>query len=298
MLKIFDNSNDFFNNLVKTNTENPSWISNKNKNSIPISNKYYLNILDEKNLDVKNFYDYIDDSTRSLKYPFKIEKNIDYSFMIEIEQIYKIDIEQSNLKKISNDLDIFFDIVNESNGEIILILDIFYLINNFIDSKQIYSNHLVDFILWKLKKKLSCIYILDCNLIIKNHKNMLFVQLESCLINFDKFKYNLNYDFSVYKNINDDLIKNVYWNLLYFEMGKSIEKSINKNTDENTNKIKSPYDSTYFDLVTINGNKCFLGKVNLIDVIDNNLLDLNSNQNYGIIIDPSDRINIIFADIN
>ena len=72
--------------------------------------------------------------------------------MIEYEQFYQIDLENSNLKEISDNLDNFFQIVKESEGEIFFAIDINYLIDNFINSKKMYPNHLVDFILWKLKK--------------------------------------------------------------------------------------------------------------------------------------------------
>lgn len=283
MFKVFNKIDNLFNNIIKINTDNPLWANNRKKDSIPISNKYFLTIFDDNNTDIKNFFEYINDSTRTLTYPFEIKKNIDYSLMVEQEQFYKIDLENSNLKEISNDLDKFFKITNDSHGEIVFIVDINYLINNFINSKKVFSNHFVDFILWKLKNKISHIYVLDLNSSIKNYKNMLFIQLESCFINFDKSKYNLERNFLVYKNTNDDLLENIYWNLFYPEM----------KITEHIQKIKSPFDESFFNIVIINNNECFLSKINLVNIIDNNLLDINNNEP-KIVIDPTDRINIFY----
>jgi hypothetical protein len=283
MFRVFNNIDNLFNNLVITNNEEPIY-SSKTKESIPISNKYFLTILDNKNDNIKSFFDYINDDTRSLEYPFKKNKNIDYSFMIESEQFYQIDLENSNLKEISDNLDIFFQIVNESDGEIVFVVDINYLIENFINSKKVSPNHLVDFILWKLKNKVTFISVLDTNMLVSKYNNMLFAQLETCFVNFDLSKYNLDQSLLVYKNTEEEIYENVYWNLLYPEM------KITKNKQ----KIKSPYEDkeSEFSIVEINNKECFLAKINLSDIINKNLLNLNNNP--GIIIQPSDRINIFY----
>lgn len=280
MLKIYSKIDKLFNEILKSNAKDPLWVNNKKNNSIPISNKYFLTILDDKNNDIKNFFDYINDDDRILEFPFEKENDIDYSFMIEQEQIYNINIIDSNLKEISINLDDFFSIAKESEGQIIFILDINYIINNFVISKNISPNHLIDFILWKLKNKVSEIYVLDLYLNIKNYKNMLFAQLESCLINHDYLKFNLDNNFVVYKDINDEVFDNVYWNLFYPEM-KILEYIQN---------INSPYDDSNFQIVKINNKECFMTKINVSDIIGKNLLNLNNEP--GIIIDPTDRLNI------
>lgn len=281
MFRVFNNIDNLFNNIVIINNEDPIY-STKTIESIPISNKYFLTILNYKNDDIKSFFDYINDYTRILEYPFKKNKNINYSFMIENEQLYQIDLENSNLKEISNNLDNFFQIVKESEGEIVFVLDINYLIENFINSKKISPNHLIDFILWKLQNKVTYISILDLNMTVKKYNNMLFAQLETCFINCDLSKYNLDQNILVYKDICEEVYENVYWSLLYPEM------KITKNKE----KIISPYDKSEFNIVEINNNECFLGKINLSDVINKNLLNLGNEP--GIIIQPSDRINIFY----
>ena len=287
MFKVFNNIDNLFNNIVITNNIDPIYPTKTNE-SIPISNKYFLTILDSKNEDIKSFFDYIDDNTRTLEYPFKKNKNINYSFMIELEQCYQIDIENSNLKELSYNLDIFFQIVDESEGEIVFVIDINYLIENFINSKKISPNHLIDFILWKLQKKVTYISILDSTTTVTKYNNLLFAQLETCFKKCNLSKYNLDQNLLVYKNISEEVYENVYWSLLYPEM----------KITQNKQKIKSPYENededgkSEFHIVMINNKECFLGKINLSDIINKNLLNLNNDP--GIIIEPSDRINIFF----
>ena len=281
MFKVFYEIDELFNEMIKINNNNPSWANNKKNCSIPISNKYFLTIFDDVNTDIQNFFEYINDNTRTIDYPFKKENNIDYSFMIEQEQFYNIDLTNSTLNEISSNLDSFYQIINESNGDIIFVLDINCLIDNFIISKEkLIPNHLIDFIMCKIKNKVSSVYILDLKTNIKNHQNMLYLQLESCLKNFLNTKYNLEKKIFVYKDVEESAFENIYWNLLYPEIPIS----------ESIQKINSPIGNKIFDIVMINKKKCFICEINLIESINKNLLNLNNEP--GIIIDPTDRLNI------
>jgi hypothetical protein len=281
MFKVFNKINNLFNDIIMINNENPIYQTKTNE-KIPISNKYYISILDNKSNDVNSFFDFINDNTRSLEYPFSKNNNIDYSFMVEPEQFYNINIENSNLKEISNNLDIFFEIVKESEGEIVFVLDINYLIGNFIDSKKTCPNHLIDFIIWKLQKKLTYILVFDLDSNIKKYNNMLFAQLETCFINCDLSKYNMNLILQVYKNIDEEVYENVYWNLLDSEF----------NIKKTEQKVKSPYEKLEFAIGEFNGNKYFLCVVSIADLVGKNLLNLNNDP--GIIIEPPDRIKIYY----
>lgn len=281
MFRVFNKIDNLFNNIIITNNEDPIY-QNKTNEKIPISNKYFLTIFNDEKDDIKSFFDYINDNTRTLKYPFKKNKNIDYSFMVEQEQFYQIDLEKSNLNEISNNLDTFFQIVEESDGEIVFVLDLNYLIDNFVKSKNVAPNHLVDFILWKLKNKVTYILVLDSNMIVKKYNNLLFAQLETCFKNYDLTKYNLDKNILVYKNVDDEVYKNIYWNLLYPET----------KITEHIQKIKSPYEQSEFNIVKINNKECFLSKINLLNIIEKNLLNLHNDP--GIIIEPIDRINIFY----
>lgn len=281
MFRVFNKIDNLFNNIIITNNEDPI-NPTKTIESVPISNKYFLTILDNKKDEIQSFFDYINDNTRTIEYPFKKNKNIDYSFMVEQEQFYQIDLENSNLKEISDNLDDFFQIVKESNGEIVFVLDLNYLIENFVKSKNVAPNHLIDFILWKLKNKVTYILILDINMIVKNYNNLLFAQLETCFINWDLTKYDLNKNILVYKDIEEEVYQNTYWNLLYPEI----------KITEHIQKIKSPYGESEFNIVKINNKECFLSKINIADIVEKNLLNLHNEP--GIIIQPTDRINIFY----
>jgi hypothetical protein len=200
--------------------------------------------------------------------------------MIENVQIYNIDLKNSSLLTVSNNLDEFLSVTKESEAEIILVLDINYLIDFFvITKKNSQPNHLFDLIIWKLKNKLSHILILDNSNIIINLNNMLCTQLEKCLKNKSN---NSNFDkkILVFKDTSESVIENVYWNLFYPEMKIS----------EYIEKIKSPYDDSYFDIVQINDKICYLYEVCFKDIIIKNIMNLNSQP--GILIEPLDRINI------
>lgn len=281
MFRVFNKIDNLFNNIIITNNENPIYQTKTNE-SVPISNKYFLTIFDNNDSEIKTFFNYIDDETRSIEYPFEKNKNIDYSFMVEKEQFYQIDLDNSNLKEISHNLDVFFKIVEESDGEIVFVVDINLLIDNFVKSKNFTPNHLIDFILWKLKNKLTYILVLNSNDTIKKYNNLLFLQLETCFANYDLNKYNLDKNILVYKDIQTEVYENIYWNLLYPEM--SITEYIKK--------IKSPYGDNEFDIVKINNKECFLSKISLLDIVEKNLLNLHNEP--GVIIEPTDRINIFY----
>jgi len=291
MVSIFNNSNDLINSLVKINS---SWvkISDEKLNKLPISCKYFLTLLDLQNdTDINNFFSYITDESRTMDYPFVKDNQIDYSLMLEIEQFYNIEInDNQTIKDISSNIDNFINIVNESNGKIVFVLDISFLLNFMVQMKnQSKPNHLIDMILHKLTNlskitnsnitNVSEIFILDKHNIISNHTNLFYLQLEKCLN-----KPNGNYEkknIVVYKNVNESVIENVYWNIL----DPCVKIS------EHIGKIKSPYDDdTYFNLMVINDEICFVQKISILDCIEKNLFDLNNNP--GIIIDPIDRLNI------
>lgn len=283
MMNIFYTIDDIINNAIKINGENPIWMNNKRKDSIPISNKYYITLFDQSiNKEINEFFNYLSDDTRTLNYPFKKENDIDYTFMIEPEQMYNIDILQSTLLEISNNLDDFFEIVKISTGDVIFILDINCIIDFLVITKnKSQPNHLIDVILWKLNEnKITNILLLDSNNIIKNKSNMFYVQLERCLKNYDLTKYNLDKKITVYRNFNDTVIENIYWNIFYSE-----EKV------EYCDKIKSPIDETYFNIIKIKDKKYLTYELSLSDCINKNLVNLEKDP--GIIIEPLDRFILI-----
>jgi hypothetical protein len=191
----------------------------------------------------------------------------------------------SSLKEISYCLGEFLKVVSESNGEIFFIVDIKFLVDFEIMTRQnSQPNHLIEMILWFLKNKTDGIILLDTNDLVKDNSNMLYIQLEYCLKkSFGSNKYDLDKNILVYRDTDDSVVESVYWNVLFPEI--KISKFIEK--------IKSPYDDTNFDIVQINNKNCFLYKIKLSDCIGKNLLNLENEP--GIIIEPIDRLNIFVS---
>lgn len=290
MFIIVKNYEELFNTIIKINSENPIMIDfnceyNTKSNingKIPISNKYFLSVLSNEIEEVNKFFSYITDDTRS-EYPFNKESGIDYSISIDMEQILNMDILNSSIKEISYNVEEFLKISNESNGNIFFIIDIKFIVEFELMTRQkSQPNHLIEMMLWKLKNKIDGIILIDPNNFIGNNSNMLYLQLESCLKNHNYSKSDkLDNYILVYRDINDSVIETVYWDILFPEI--KISKFIEK--------IKSPYDNTHFDIVQINNKDCFLYKIKLLNCIDKNLLNLENDP--GIIIQPIDRLKIL-----
>ena len=291
MVSIYNNIDDLINSMVKIN----SFLIKTNDcklKKLPISCKYFLTIFDLiDDIEINKFISYITDETRTIEYPFFRDNNIDYSMMLEIEQFYNVDLSgDETIKNISSNIDYFIDVVNQSNGKIIFVLDICFLLNFMVKMKNISkANHLIDMIIYKLSNlskitnsnilNVSEILILDRQNIIKNPENLFYIQLKYFLIK-NITTQNERY-IHVYKDTEETIIKNVYWNVLdpYIKISEYISK------------IKSPFDdNSYFSLVKINDKQYFVKKINVIDCIDKNLFDLDNNP--GIIIDPIDRLYI------
>lgn len=283
MIKVFNKVSELVNSMVKINS---SWIkiTDEKLNKLPISCKYFLTMMNMKDNEIAELFNYLNDETRTLEYPFVKENDIDYSMMIEVEQFYNIDFNNENtIKVISNNIDYFLQIVSESNGKIVFVLDIDYFINFLIKTKNMsIPNHLLDMILFKLSEQntspITDIYILDKNNIVKNDDNLLYLQLKMLMIkNITELEKN-NKDLVIYKNINDKMIDNVYWNVLTPEI----------KITEHICQVQSPINGEYFNLMKIDSDECFVKKISINECIKNNLFYLNNNN--SIIIDPIDRI--------
>lgn len=279
MVSVFSNTSDLINSMIQVNS---SWVKQTDEvlKKLPISCKYFLTMFDmENDMEIGNFFSYMNDETRTMEFPFTTNNKIDFSMMLEIEQFHNIDLNKNlTIKQISNDIDEFIKIVNESRGKIVLSIDIEYLINFIVKmNNESRPNHLIDMILYKLSN-ISEIFILDRSNIIQNHSNLFYLQLNKCM---GKPSNNLEQkNIVVFKSIDESIETNVYWNVLE-------PKKIN----EWIGKIKSPYDSnSYFNLVKINDKECFVKKISIQECLEKNLFELDKNP--GIIIDPIDRFYI------
>ena len=289
MFETIKNYAELFNTIIRINNDNPIFFDfncefNTKSNiqgKIPISNKYFLSILPTDSEEINKFFSWISDGSRE-EYPFDKKSNIDYSLGIEMEQFLNMDILNSSLRELDYCLEEFLKIVAESNGEIYFIIDIKFLMEFEVLTRQkSQPNHLIEMILWVLKNKIDGVILFDSNEIVKNNSNMLYIQFESCIKNFNPIKYNLDKNILVYRNSADTVVESVYWNVLFPEI---------KISEYDSEKIKSPYDNTYFQIVKINGQECFLYKINLLNCINKNLINLENEP--GIIIEPIDRLNI------
>lgn len=281
MIEIFNSVEKLSNSMVKINSSYVKQVSNLKLNKFPISCTYFLTLLDIPNdNEIKDLFAYINDETRTIDYPFVKDNSIDYSLMLEQEQFYNIEL-NNNIKNISNNIDNFIDIVKESDGKIIFVLDIAYLVNFMVElKKKSIPNHLIDLILFKLTNlehsTISKIYILDKQSIVKNNSNLLYNQLKICI---DKNISELDdKKIIVYKDIDDTLIENVYWNIL--EPDTKITKYLGK--------IKSPYDESQFNLMMIGEKIYYVIQIHISECINKNLYNLNNMP--GIIINPIDRL--------
>jgi len=284
MVEIFNSVEKLSNSLVNINS---SWMKekeviNSKLNKFYISCRYFLTLLDISNdSEIANLFAYINDETRTIEYPFIKDEEINYSLMLEQEQFHNINL-NSNIKNISTDIDEFLNIVNESNGKIIFVLDISYLLNFMIElKKKSIPNHLIDLILYKLRNstKILKIYILDKQSMISNTSNLLYTQLKMCIRDTTNTNHKLDEKkIVVFKDTDELLMVNVYWNVL--------EPAVKMN--EYIGKVKSPYDDTYFNLMKISEKTYFVKQINISECVDKNLYTLNVEP--GIILDPVDRL--------
>lgn len=284
MVEIFNSVEKLSNSLVNINS---SWMKekeviNSKLNKFYISCRYFLTLLDISNdSEIANLFAYINDETRTIEYPFIKDEEINYSLMLEQEQFHNINL-NSNIKNISTDIDEFLNIVNESNGKIIFVLDISYLLNFMIElKKKSIPNHLIDLILYKLRNstKILKIYILDKQSMISNTSNLLYTQLKMCIRDTTNTNHKLDErKIVVFKDTDELLMVNVYWNVL--------EPAVKMN--EYIGKVKSPYDDTYFNLMKISEKTYFVKQINISECVDKNLYTLNDEP--GIILDPVDRL--------
>lgn len=282
MVVIFNSVQDLSNSMVNINSSCVKEVSNSKLNKFSISCCYFLTLLDISNdNEINDLFAYINDETRTIEYPFTKDIQTNYSLMMEPDQFYNINLNNinTNIKNISVNIDEFINIVNESDGKIIFVLDISHLVNFMVElKKKSIPNHLIDMILYKLTNstKISEIYILDKQSMITNTSNLLYTQLEMCINkhidNIDEKKIVL------YKDIDETLIENVYWNILESHM----------KITEHLGKVQSPYDNSYFNLMKIDEKKYFVKQIDISECVNKNLYTLNNNP--GIIIHPIDRL--------
>jgi hypothetical protein len=218
---IHNSINDIFAILQRENSKNIVYTDEYN---IPVSNNYYTFIIDPSDGDYKNILSTINriglTNNEDTEGTFAegtfggggggggCRNTEAEAVAIEEEQIFDIKILNKNIKEIDLIVDSILECINESSGLLHLIIDIDLLLTLF---KQFHDKdcetHIIDFILFKFKNKVDCLYIYSKNNLIKN-QSLLHKQILECLKN-ENIIINSNndtYTHVIYKNIN-----NTYW---------------------------------------------------------------------------------------
>ncbi len=286
MFSIFDNSNKLFNYLYETNNKDLLYL---NEYNIPISNKYFITLVNTQDEPFESFFSYILDETREVACPFALDENnkTNIGLKWDSEQFYSIILGEKSLKQIENDIEQVYSDVQESNANVYLILDINYLINFLIiGEKAKVPVHIFDFLLLKLRKfNFDSIIIYDDN---NNYdkSNLLYEQIKTNfkIINKSQSELFLN-EIQVYKKIDSNDL-DIYWNMTNPNDIIEIKQQVNKtdNINENSTNID-------FAFGLVNGSEAFVSKIKILDIIEKNIFELETNP--GIILDPLDKINYI-----
>jgi len=287
MFSIFNNPDKLFNYLSETNNKDLLYL---NEYNIPISNKYFITLVNLQDEPFESFFSYIFDETREVTCPFVLEENNKSvtGLKWDPEQFYSIVLGEKNLKQIENDIEQVYSDVQESNANAYLILDINYLINFLIiGEKAKVPVHIFDFLLLKLKKfNFDSIIIYDEN---NNYdeSNLLYEQIKTNFKIINKFESEMfTREIQVYKKIDSNDL-DIYWNMTNFNDVIDIKQQVKTpNNNDDDDNIES---QNSFSFGLVNGSESFISKIKILDIIEKNIFELESNP--GIILDPLDKIN-------
>ncbi len=278
--KTFSLDSQLFNYLFEINSKDLIYL---NQYKVPISNKYYITLVDSNSNPFANFFSYIFDDTRETELLIDLDPKTNTNLKWDKEQFYFIDLEgQKNLVELESELNEVKSIINESVGKTVLIIDIEYMIEFLIQAEK--SNipvQIYDFLLFQLKK-------FDFEEIIIYNKDF---QYSEPNLMFEQFKLNFNIisksnvelfkkEIIVYKKLNDNPL-NIYWNVTNSMDIIDFKQQIQL---DDTNNISN---SEYW-IGLVNNSESFITKINILDTIEKNIFDLKNNP--GIVLDPLDKI--------
>jgi hypothetical protein len=126
------------------------------EHNLPISNKYYIFIVDTCNKDFMRYYNNLFSAVEESPL-HDIRVNFDE------DQVFLYDILNYNYKTADKILRELYNNANEECGEVCVILDIGYILN-FIcltEENSGVENHILDYLSYKLKNKVNKLFILD-----------------------------------------------------------------------------------------------------------------------------------------
>lgn len=259
-MSIYSDSSLLFENLVLYNEENIEYMGSY---QIPITNIYYISLLDPNNDEINDFIKHLNNSDNKNPY-----ENVKININIDDEQFFKINLIKSSLQQINKDICEILENAENSNSKIVLLMDIgfiFKLIKSFEDSDT--EIHLYDFIMHKLKRKINKLFILDTNSILKldNLKmSSVYDELRFYLLK-EKIQIKNNgddNDVTIYKSHNS-----LYWKIL--DLNQKIEYiEIPEDSDLNLEKNMK--------LVEIDNEESILTTISLSKLRFSNLFELHS----------------------
>ena len=263
-LNIYNDKLSLFTDIISYNEEDMIFTEEYN---LPVSNKYFIFILDPNNKDILNYYNKIinnsdnDDNYEILKDKIKIN--------FDEDQIFYYNILKNNFNDVDIEFENIFNNANESNADICLVIDIGFILNfiKFFENNTDLDNHIIDFLTFKLKHKLDKIFIYDdTNTFSIN--SLLYLDL----LSYSKVKYNLNSSNIKFYTIDNDKNKNyiddnfitifkntnkMYWNILNLNSKVSYDDEYDENDDINNQICMVEIDNIDSLLTTKNINELF-----------------------------------------
>ena len=295
MFSIYNNPDKLFNYLSETNNKDLLYL---NQYNIPISNKYFITLVNLQDEPFESFFSYIFDETREIACPFVLEennKNIT-GLKWDSEQFYSIVLGEKSLVQLENDIEQVYSDVEESNANVYLIIDINYLINFLIiGEKAKIPVHIFDFLLLKLKKfNFDSIIIYDET---NNYteSNLLYEQIKTNFRIINKLDSEMfTREIKVYKKIDSNYL-DIYLNITNFNdiivIKQKVKAPDSKESEEPKETEETDQSESVFSFGLVNGSESFISKVKILDIIGKNIFELENNP--GIILDPLDKINYI-----
>lgn len=201
---IYANQFKMFIDVIKYNNDDYLY---SEEYSIPISNKYYIMLLNNNVDETNNLINYLFNENRDIENPFDDLIN---TISFDKDQVYNMNLNNTHIKEIEQNINNIFNCVEESDAELALVIDIKYLMD-LIDKfdKNNLEIHLYDFIIHKLLKKIDRLYIYDCDNLLKS-PSIIYYELLELLKNSSTKKINDDNDkIKIYKNVNS-----IYWKKL------------------------------------------------------------------------------------
>jgi hypothetical protein len=271
-LNIYNDKLSLFHDIISYNEEDMIFTEEYN---LPVSNKYFIFILDPNNKDILNYYNKLinnNDNDEILKDKIKIN--------FDEDQIYYYNILRNNYNDVDIQFENIFNDANESNADICLVIDIGFLIKfiKFIDNNSDTDNHILDFLSFKLKHKLDNMFIyddtntfslnsllyLDLLSYLKVKHNLFSSNVKFYTIDNDKNKnyFDDNY-ITIYKNTNK-----MYWNILNLNSKVSYDEEYDEEDDIN-NQIC---------MVEVDDIDSLLTTKNINDLLNANIFNIECNK--------------------